>query len=269
MFTMTEMNRSLAARALMSVAAVVMLSACATKGDLRDIRTEMQSLAARQDSLLIQLMTNARSTQDTVRTQSNQLFDFRGEITQQLRVIAESLETLEALAGENQRGIRGVRDQMANLRRAPTSQPTTTSGSGTDGAGGDQESVAGAAPDADRLYETAMAQYGRGSLTTARMAFEQLLSSHPNSERAPDAHYFLADVLYQQDDMEGALASYGEIRSRFPEATRVPGAMYRIGLILIEQEDFEEARAALESLVNTYPDSDEAQLAQERLDEIG
>ena len=93
----------------------------ATKSDIRDLQTEiageLRTLAARQDSLMTLLRTEAMSTQDTLRNQSEQIFDFRGGITTQLNAIARSLTTLEALVGENQRGIAGVRDQLANLRR--------------------------------------------------------------------------------------------------------------------------------------------------------
>ena len=120
------------------------------------------------------------STQDSVRTQSDQIFDFRGEITRQLREIAQSLATIEALAGQNQRGIAGLRDQMANLRQAESAPPPIDVRDSTQalvqgGGGGDPA----------ELYRAAQEQFGRGSLTTARAAFEEFLARHPNHELAP------------------------------------------------------------------------------------
>ena len=71
------------------VAAILVLAGCATKSDIRDLQVELQAelrvLAERQAALITQLQTEANSTRDTLRGQSIQLFDFRGEISQQLR----------------------------------------------------------------------------------------------------------------------------------------------------------------------------------------
>ena len=131
MFIVRRSQRLLAARAVLTTVAAVTLGSCATKGDLRALRTEIRTLSARQDTLLAQLRMETLSTQDSVRTQSDQIFDFRGEITRQLREIARALATIEALAGQNQRGIAGVRDQMANLRRAAPTPPPTAIGDST------------------------------------------------------------------------------------------------------------------------------------------
>ena len=267
MYMMIRTERSVAARVLVTVAAIVTLGGCAMKGDIRDLQTELMSelraLAARQDALITQLELESRSTQDTLRTQSNQIFDFRGEITRQMRQIGESLATLEALAGENQRGIVGVRDQLANLRRIQTApRPGLVSDSTGVLAGG-------GGGDADQLYRTAQEHLGRGSLNTALMAFQQFLDDHPNHQLAPDAHFFLADILYQQDEHEDALDAFREIQSRFPTAAKVPDALYRIARIQIEMDDVDDAIETLERIVNTYPGSVISDIAQDLLDEIG
>ena len=261
MYMMRRTHRSVAARVVVTMAAVVTLGACATKGDLRDLRTEIRSLGMRQDSLLAQLRLEALSTQDSVRTQSDQIFDFRGEITRQLREISRTLATIEALAGQNQQGIAGVRDQMANLRRVASAPPPTaaadSSGALVQGAG-----------DPAELYRTAVEQMGRGSLNTARAAFQEFLARRPNHELAPDAHFFLADILYRQENFEDALEAFQEVQARFPTATRVPDALYRIALIQIEMDDVEDAEETLERIVNTYPGTVIAELAGDKLDEI-
>ncbi|HSM60048.1 MAG TPA: hypothetical protein VK849_04595, partial [Longimicrobiales bacterium] len=89
------MRRSLpsaVARALTTTAAVLLVAGCATKGDVRDLRDEIRALASRQDSLMGELRRATLQTQDTIRGQSLQLFDFRGELFRQLREIQEGLD---------------------------------------------------------------------------------------------------------------------------------------------------------------------------------
>ena len=117
---MRELRRPRALRLLLGAFVVASAGGCASKRDIRDLQMELRALTARQDSLLVQLrrdaLNQAQSTQDTLRTQANQLVDLRGEIMRQLREINEGLARLQALAGENQRAIAGIRDQLANPR---------------------------------------------------------------------------------------------------------------------------------------------------------
>ena len=218
----------------------------------------------RQDSLLAQLRVEALSTQDTLRTQSDQLFDFRGQVFRELRAIRQSLTTLEAMVGENQRGITGVRDQMANLRRTPAAQPPA----GMLGEEGGEAIPGQVAGNADDLWANAMEQFNRGSTSTARRAFQQFLQAYPTHDKAPDAYFYLADILVREDQLEEAVAAFREVQELFPTAARVPDALYRIALIQIELGNEDDAEQTLERIVNTYPGTGVALLAQDKLDEI-
>ena len=120
----------------------------------------------------------------------------------------------------------------------------------------------------DELYLTAVDQFNRGSTTTARLAFERFLAAYPSHARAPDAHYYLADILVQEDQLEDALAAFQEIQELFPTAARVPYALYRIALIQIALGDDDDAEETLQRIVNTYPGTGVALQAQDKLDEI-
>lgn len=264
---MTTMRKdSAAARVLLTAAAVLMVGGCATKGDLRNVQLEIRALAARQDSLMRELRRETLSTQDSVRGQSLQLFDFRGEIFRQLREITDGIARLEALSGENQRGIAGVRDQLANLRRLPAGQP---SAEGTDPSGAVTESpgqVSGG--DAEGIFNAAVSAFNRGTYATARTAFQQFLQAYPSHRLAPDAHYYLADILVQDDRIEDALEAFQQIPALFPTAAKVPDAMYRVALLQIELGRSNDARSTLQRIVNTYPGTGVAMLAEEKLREI-
>jgi tol-pal system protein YbgF len=248
--------RSAAVRALGATAAVVMMGGCATKADIRDLRTELRDLEVRQDSVLQQLRRETLSTQDTIRGQSTQ-------------DISQSLSRIEALVGENQRVIAGVRDQLANMRRAPgTAAPADTTGGVTSGPVTNQPPQSGS--DAQSIFNVAVGQFNNGQLTTANAAFQQLLQSYPNSSLAPDAQFYVADILSQQKGHEReALAAFEKIPELYPAAPKVPDALFRSALLQIQLGRKSAAKATLQRIVNTYPDSDVAKLAAAKLKEIG
>ena len=259
------------ARVMLMVAVTVACSSCVMKSDILMLQEDLQAVIAHQDSLAAELMVETRETRDTLRTQGDRLFDLRGDLSRQLQQVNQILVRIEAIAGENQRGLASVRDQMANMRRASVVPTTSVSDltTSSDSSNVGNESLIGSGSNPEELYDVAKSQYDRGSLNSASRAFEQFLAEHPNNELAPDAHFFLADILTQQDRPEDAIEAFGGIQELFPTHPRVPQALYRIAEVQIGLEDLDSARETLERIVNTYPDELVAMLARERLDEIG
>ncbi len=250
------------------MSAVAFVSAgCAMKGDIRTLQEELRAVTARQDSLMMEIRAQTERTQDTLRTQGNQMFDLRGDLNRQLQQINQALVRIEALAGENQRGLTAVRDQLANVRRTPGATGPVVSD--TPEGGGGSESLLGGAGDPDGLYRVAQEQYQRGSLNSAAAAFRDFIEQHPSDHRVPDAHFVLADILEQQDRPEDALEAFLEVQRLFPAHAKVPEALYRIAELQIELDDADAARLTLERIVNTYPGTMMAMLARDKLEEIG
>lgn len=271
MHIMKSTIRTTTVRVLATLAVAVTFSGCAMKGDIRLLQEELRAIAARQDSLVTELRLEAQQTQDTLRTQGDQMFDLRGDLNRQLQQINQSLVRIEAIAGQNQRGLAGVRDQLANIRRMPGGTMGGPGGSpvGADSTAAGGENLVGGGTNPEELYAVAMSQLDRGSLNSASRAFEQFLAEYPNHDRAADAHFFLADILTQQDRPDDAYAAFQEIPELFPTHARVPDALYRIAEIQIDRGEIDEARVTLERIVNTYRDAPIAMLARDRLKEIG
>lgn len=249
------------------LAVVVSTTGCATKGDLRSVEAQISTLAARQDEVLAELQRQGRVTADTLRGQSDQLVDMRGNLSQQLRTIVAQLEQLEEMVGQNQRGLASIRDRMEAAGRTPVRPPPAT-GEGQR-SGDELVGPEGSVEAAQTKYDEANRHFNRGSLVAARYGFEQYLQQHPNDELAPTAHYRLGDILVQQDSLDAAVEKFLEIRALYPDDAMVPRALYRVGVLHLEMEDEEEARRFFDTVINSYPESSSAELAQDRLDEIG
>ncbi|MGD2069631.1 MAG: tol-pal system protein YbgF [Gemmatimonadota bacterium] len=254
-------GRLLRSSALLALS--IVSTGCATKGDLRNVETRIDQLSGRQEAVLQELQRQSRITVDTLRTQSDQLVDLRGNINQSLRQILAELETLRELTGQNQRTIASMRDQLLTLQQRMRSG-APPAGEGLAG----QEGVSEESPEA--MYSAAMDAFQRGSLVSAEIGFRRFLQTFPESELAPLAHFNLGDVYYQDERFEQAVQEFEKIPERFPANNRVPDALYRIGVIYLQElERPEDGRRFLERVVNSYPDSGAAGLAQRALDESG
>lgn len=255
--------------------AALLAAGCATKGDIRDLREEMQAISVRQDSLLRTLADLQRASLDSLAAQSDVLFSTRGELSSQVTQMQEQLVTIRELTGQSQRALAGLRDQIAARGSAPVQGQARGPAAGADSAGAAPSDTAQAPPSgvesggsAEDLFNVAVRQFNRGSATTARRAFRRFLEQYPNHRLAPDAHFYLADIKVQEDSLSAAVDAFLQIPELYPTADKVPDALYRAGVLQIQLDEKDDARQLLERVVNSYPDSGAALLAQERLDEL-
>lgn len=247
-------------RLLAASAALLVLPACATKGDLRNVRTELTALADQQEELLAAIQRQSSITQDSLRGTTNQLFEIRGSVNQQLARIQQELSILREENAQLARSIAALREEIERLARRPPSPGPAAQQPG--------QAVTGGGEVAD-LYNAAIQQFNLGSLTTARIAFEELVDLYPNDPLAPEAQFMLGDILERQDDPEGAIEAFELIPNVYPDARIVPDALWRVALLHIEEGRRPEAREALRRIIEEHPQSLIAPTAAERLREIG
>lgn len=243
---------------------LIPLTACATKRDLRDLRSEIRELMIRQDSAFLAMAQMNRLTQDSVNVYAEVLFEFRGDMNNRLLDIQDQLIQLGELTGQSQRSLAGLRDQLETQRRQVNQPPPPTTG----GPPGDPMDLVPGTAAPTEAYNTAVSQFNRGNFTVATMAFRRFLEEYPNHQLAPSAHLRLGELLAQENRLEEAVDEYLKVRELFPTAAEVPDALYRAGAVYLEMESFGLARQYLEQVVNSYPDHPAAVLAQERLQDI-
>ena len=256
-----------ASRTLVLLAVIVSVTGCATKQDIRDLQAgiteELRRVSTEQEALREEIRQQSALAQDST---SRELTDIRGSLLMTLGRIDDRLGQIEELVGQNSLGISTMRDQMEALRRGGVSTAPSGAGDPAQTASGTLSSGTG---EADALYNAAVTQFNRGSLSAARLAFQQFLTQFPSHELAPDAQYYLADIQVQEGNLEEAVEAFSAIRELFPTSDRVPDALYRVGVLQIELGNEAEARRALELVVNTYPDHRAALAARDRLASLG
>ena len=251
---------------LFSLVLLALVPACATKGDIRSLRDAVEEQAAQQEQQLRDLAAEMQAIQDTLEIQSGMVVDTRGGIARELRDIQDQLSRLTALTGQIQRDVTLLsnRIDVQSARVIPSLRPRDP-----DSVGVLTPDVEGADPAAAAdTYQAAMSQLNRGSLATARRAFEGFLADYPDHRLAPSAQFFLGDVFEQENRLDEAIEVFLRIPELYPTDDRVPQALYRTGAIYALQDNTEEAIRYLETVVNTYPDSGAADLALELLQEI-
>ena len=264
-------------RALILVPVVILTTgACfATREDVRALHLDLRESQAermRADSAMsrqIQQVIEAVSTvNDSMGALGARLTQYQGAVRGELFEIGQQLVTIQELTGQSQRRLQEVRASLEQRLQATPAGVVTDTGNAAGAPG--QAAAPGAAPSAadpgpNTLFQLALDQLQRGSASTARIALQELLTKHPDSDIADDAQFYLAESYAADNQSAAADSAYEVVLARYPESPRAPTALYKRALARVSANDTEAAKAMFNDLIAKYPRSDEAALARERI----
>ena len=132
-------------------------------------------------------------------------------------------------------------------------------------------------PNADKLYQVAMAEYKAGRFDNAAKAFEKLTLDLPARDpRLPLAFYYLAQSQEKNGENLLAAGTYNRLIDAFPQDTLVDDALFLSGQAYEREWRHPELDAtygrsaitAYESLLASYPESPFAKRTQDRLSKL-
>ncbi|HSU13360.1 tetratricopeptide repeat protein [Longimicrobium sp.] len=273
--------------------------------DRAEQNRQIQTLITRTQAMLDSLSTqNSRMRADVanrllqIDRQLVQIQSLSGQSQQQIRDLQRQLEQRAAEARQAQADADSAEaaatpapstDRVASTDRPSTDRPATpstdrpASGTSTRPATDRPSSTTtttppprsttttrsrdDAPPTADEAYQAAMGAYQRGSMTTARGAFQEFLRIAPSDRRAGEAQFYIGETYTR--DPDAAIAAYQRVVERYPTSARAPAALLRIARLEIARGDRTQARTHLNQILRSYPRSDEAEEARTQLDRLG
>jgi len=97
--------------------------------------------------------------------------------------------------------------------------------------------------------------------------FEEQLKAYPQGDSADDAHYWIAEAMYVNRNLDVAKTHLKTLIQDHPQSQRVPDAMLKTAYIEQQQGNQIEARILFQEIVNYHPKSDAAIAAKNRLAE--
>lgn len=96
-------------------------------------------------------------------------------------------------------------------------------------------------------------------------AFQAFLSQYPNSDLAANAHYWLGQLLYNQQNYVEAKAQFETVANTFSNSPKRGDSLLKLGLIEKSAGNLSAANEFFEKVVNEYPNSTPARLATQQL----
>lgn len=119
------------------------------------------------------------------------------------------------------------------------------------------------------LYEQALQRIQAGKPGEAVGLLEKFVAENPSASLTPDAYFWLGESHFFLGDYDRAILAYKDVAGRFPSHAKAPQAMLKIGYAYEKLNDPNNARFYLQALLDEYPGSESANLAKEKIAQLG
>ena len=129
------------------------------------------------------------------------------------------------------------------------------------------------------LFQTGNDFMNKSRFIDARLAYQLLIRTYPDSELLPDAYFAMGDSYYKEGGIEGLLMAenqYKDFVTFFPTSPRVVDAQLKIISIKMHEmnspdrdtKGAQEAEAEIRRFLQQYPNSDYIPIVRQWLDNV-
>lgn len=108
----------------------------------------------------------------------------------------------------------------------------------------------------DRRYDAAIPE------------FEAFLQNYPNSGYAANAHYWLGQLLFNNNELAKAKTHFERVVANFATSNKVPDALLKLGQVAERENNKDAALRFYRQLTGEHASATSARLAQERIDAL-
>lgn len=95
--------------------------------------------------------------------------------------------------------------------------------------------------------------------------FQSFLEQYPQSQYAPNAHYWLGQLLFNKRDWGNAEQHFQQVVQFYPDSSKRPDSILKLGVIAQRRSNIAKATQLFEQVISEYPDASEKRLAETRL----
>ncbi len=122
---------------------------------------------------------------------------------------------------------------------------------------------------ADTLYNNAQRDRLGGKLDLAMQEFQQYLQYYPQTDLAPNAQYYIAEIHFSQGDLENALKEFDLVLEKYPDNSKTPDALYMKGQTLVKLGRRTSGGQEFQELIKRFPTHDLSKKACTQLQAMG
>ena len=270
------------------------VTGCVTPQDIEGLNTQLadiqrqvlqiQKQAPSKEEVSTQMSTlgtnMGRQMESLLKTEADMQVKLQ-DLSSQIDELQAKLEDTNYRLAQLSQQIAATNQELKSFRSVPPATVPETGEAQPPGQTPPQGSISGVGPsgpstgggntgaDPQSLYNAAYNDYLKGSYDLALREFQEYLDNFPATDLADNATYWIGECYYRQRRFRQAVEQFDKVLERFPRSDKVPAATLKKGYAHLELGERSQGVVQLRHVIRQYPTSDEANLARQRLREIG
>jgi TolA-binding protein len=193
------------------------------------------------------------------------------QMSEDFRAVRESVLDMNSRMSKLDAKMADLQNLINATRSAPAAPPPPNGTAPADPNSGQASSAPPAGMQAESTYTNAFRDYQAGKSDIAIQEFTDYLKYFGNTNFAPDAQYYLADIYYRKQDYNNAMQNFDAVLEKYSDNRRTPVAHYMKGMCLMGLGRNDAAAHEFRDVYSRYLDlnPDIAAKAKARLREMG
>lgn len=126
-----------------------------------------------------------------------------------------------------------------------------------------------ATPEEERAYLGTFDMLKNGKYDDAIKGFRGMLDQWPQGRYADNGWYWMGEAQMVKRDFAGAANSFQSLVQGFASSPKMADGLYKLGVAQVELKKNAEAKASLQRVIRDYPSTNAANLAKQKLDQLG
>ena len=233
---------------------------------LQEVETKTAQLIRRMDSM------NPAQTDQSLMQVREDLRVLRGDIDELRHRIDTRENSSKELMLSFDRRLQQLEQGMAGGAAAgaglPPGSTVATTTPGTIAPANTPKATV-ATPEEERAYLGTFDLLKNGKYDEAIKGFSDMLQQWPQGRYADNGWYWMGEAQLVKRDYSGAATSFRSLVNNFSSSPKVADGLYKLGLAQLELKQNTEARNSLRRVVQEFPGSNAANLAGQKLQQLG
>ena len=240
--------------------------------DIQLIKKQLKKLEGRIDENskrineiyeLVKLLTNQLTSLQRIQSdlvQNNEYF------RSQLQLITEKLNETSKQILRTQEEIMAFKSTSTETTSELKKEETTQAPQESEVTSQEEQPISFLSP--QQIYNTAYSDYLKGNYELAVAGFREYIERFRESPLADNAQYWIGECYYSQQEYKHAIEEFNKLILNFPQGDKVPAAYLKKAYSLSALGEKEQSIAVLKLLIAKFPETEEAKLAEQKINEV-
>jgi tol-pal system protein YbgF len=191
------------------------------------------------------------------------------QLSQDFQALRESVADISSQLSKLQQQMVDIGNAVRSMQ-APVAPPPGPGSLGPGGPGLSGSTGGGVPPvPAETLYQNAMRDRSGGKSDLALQEFSDYLKYYGNTDLAPNAQFYIAEVHLKQNNLDDALREFDIVLEKYPDSSKTPDALYMKGQTMLKMGKRTQSKAEFCELVKRFPTNDLASRARDQVRALG